>query len=162
MSYSLYIGNAKVESGKEEGELWARWSVEHATHPDAPTFPNDKLTGNSNNRHPSYSGWRDFSKESELERLFYDNDEGLMRKHPDCVPLTAAHHAEVLAALQRWQAQSNKPPGFAGELMFNRATDKWEQCDEGCYDHTLARLMWLEWWMRWALDTCETPAFENM
>ena len=162
MGYTLSIGNAKVESGNEYGELWARWTVDNATHPNAPTFPNDDMTGNGNHRSPGYSGWRDFARATGLEPFFYDEGEGLLARHPGCVPLTEAHHSEVLAALQRWQSKADKPPGFAGMDTFNKETQQWEpSADAGRYDHTLARLMWLEWWMRWALDNCETPAFEN-
>lgn len=162
MGYTLRIGNAKVESGDNYGQLWAHWTVEGTTHPDAPVFPNDGMTGNSNQRSPSYSTWTDFAYSTGLERLFYDKDAGLLANHPGCVPLTEAHHAEVLAALQRWRAKSDKPPGFAGPDKFNKDTQQWEPSpDEGRYDHTLARLMWAEWWIQWALDNCETPAFEN-
>jgi hypothetical protein len=161
MGYTLSIGNAKVESGNEYGELWARWSVEAATHPDAPTFPNDDMTGNGNHRSPSYSAWAEFARNTGLETLFFDKDAGLIAKHPGCVPLTEAHHTEVLAALNRWRATAEKPPGFSGIGALNEKTRQWETPDQGRYDHTLARLLWVEWWMRWALQNCETPAFEN-
>lgn len=162
MGYTLSIGNATVESGNDDGELWTRWTVAGATHPDAPVFPNDELTGNSNVRSPSYTGWHDFARDTGLDRMFYDKDEGMLKNHPGCVPLVEADHTDVLAALQRWKAKADKPPGFAGLDKFNEETQKWEpSADEGRYDHTLARLMWLEWWIRWALDNCATPAFEN-
>ena len=162
MGYTLTIGNARVESGCDYGELWAKWSVDGATHPDAPTFPNDSMTGNSNQRSPSYSGWADFARDAGLERFFFDKEGGILRSHPGCVPLTQAHHTEVLAALQRCQALSKKPPGFAGDHVFNPETHQWEpSAEQDRYDHTLARLIWTEWWIRWALENCETPAFEN-
>lgn len=117
MGYTLSIGNAKVKSGKEFGELWARWTVEDTTHPEAPTFPNDTMTGNSNSRSPSYSAWYDFALCTGLERLFFDEDEGLMAQPPGCVLLTEAHHTEVLAALQRWQDSADKPPRLCGRTQ---------------------------------------------
>jgi hypothetical protein len=63
MGYSITIGNAKPEFNKDDGELWARWTVDGLTLPDAPTFPHDEVTGNSNGRSPSYSGWADFCRE---------------------------------------------------------------------------------------------------
>lgn len=162
MGYNLTIGNAVPEFSKDYGELSARWVVPFVRHPDAPVFPNDGLTANSNGRSPSYSGWSIFCDHVGLTRLFYDERDGLLRPHPGCKLLTAAHHTEVLAALQRRQTSSDKPPGFAGDSKFNHETRAWEPSpDEGKYDHHLARLIWLEWWMRWALANCETPAFEN-
>ena len=164
MGYTLTIGNAKVTSGIDYGEMWARWEVEGATHPDAPVFPHDAMTGNSNQRSPSYTAWRDLAGGTGLVKLFYggDGEDGLLANHPGCAPLTEAHHAEVLAALQRRQARATKPPGFGGEGTFSHETRQWvPHPDTGRYDANLARLLWLAWWMRWALDNCETPAFQN-
>jgi hypothetical protein len=151
MGYTLSIGNAIPQHSKDYGELTARWTVEGAQSDDAPTFPHDDMTGNGNHRSPSYSGWSEFAKETGLERLFFDKSDGLLERHPGCKILTQAHHTEVLAALQRRQKISTKPPGFEG----------WNGEDRDKHDAQLARLMWLEWWMRWALANCETPAFQN-
>lgn len=162
MGYNLTIGNAVPEFSKDYGELSARWVVPFVKLPDAPTFPNDDLTVNSNGRSPSYIGWSDFCDEVGLKRLFYDESDGLLRPHPGCKLLTVAHHTEVLAALQRRQTISARPPGFPGESTYNKETQTWEPPpDADKYDPQLARLLWLEWWMRWALANCETPAFEN-
>ena len=109
MGYSIRIGNAKPEWSKDDGELWARWSVDPKALDDAPTFPNDEMTGNGNCRSPSYSGWAYFCRDAGIYDLFLEKWEGLMSPHPS----------------------------------------------------TLARLIWLEFWMRWALKNCETPAIEN-
>jgi len=36
MSYSIYIGNAEVESGFEDGEFYASWSVRTHKVEDSP------------------------------------------------------------------------------------------------------------------------------
>lgn len=164
MGYTLSIGNAKVTSGSDYNELWARWDVEGTTHPDAPVFPNDAMTGNSNMRSPCYSTWHELAQEAGLQKLFYGNDEedGLLQHHPGCAPLTEAHHTEVLAALARWQAKATKPPGFDNIMhIYDIEKKEWISEGEVLHDSMLARLIWTEWWMRWALDNCETPAFEN-
>jgi hypothetical protein len=58
---------------------------------------------------------------------------------------------EVSLALERRQKKSTLPPGFEG----------WGYEGPARYDYMLARLIWLDWWMRWALENCETPAIEN-
>lgn len=78
MGYTIRIGNAKPEFNKDDGELWARWSVDGKTLPDAPTFPHDEMTGNSNSRSPSYSGWADFCRAIGLHDMFLEKWEGLM------------------------------------------------------------------------------------
>lgn len=145
MSYSIHIGNATSEFSKDDGYLSARWVVEPATHPAAPTFPNDDMTGNSNSRHPSYSAWDDFCRATGLHDMFFgEENEGLMREHPGCVMLTEMHAQTITAALAAYQSEATKPPGFT----------------DGHSPH-LARILWLEFWVRWALENCETPAIQN-
>lgn len=161
MGYTITIGNAKPEFSKDDGELWARWTVDGKTSSEAPTFPNDEMTGNSNSRSPSYTAWAEFCTEAGFHDLFLEKYEGLMAEHPGCKMLLPEHLLIVQAALAKWKRTATKQPGFCGWGKFNEITQKWETPDEGKYDHTLARLLWLEFWMRWALDNCETPAIEN-
>ena len=161
MGYTITIGNAVPDFGKEDGELYARWVVEGACSDDAPTFPNDAMTGNSNSRSPSYSGWMDFCQESGLYDLFYTKWEGLIDTHPGCVPINQSHYDEVYDALERFKKKATKPPGFSGYSSWDKENEVWITPDEDKYDHILARLMWLEFWMKWALDNCETPAIQN-
>jgi hypothetical protein len=149
MSYSIKIGNAVPFHSKDEDELYASWVVESATSDDAPTFINDQMTGNSNGRHPSYSGWSDFLKKTDLGDLFYKD---LMEQHPGCVQIKPEHYERVHSALEDYQKIATKPPGF-GDWMNN--------VDGSQYDPYLARLIWLDFWMKWALDNCETPAIQN-
>ncbi len=161
MGYNIKIGNAKIDTSNDDGWLEARWYVEYITHKGAPVFQNDTMTGNGNTRHPSYTTWSIFADEVGLKDLFY-GPEGLLYNHPGCIVLTKEHHAQVASALEIWKKKSTKPPGFAGFSNFNSSTGEWcAPPDEGRYDHQLARLIWLEWWMRWALENCEIPAFEN-
>jgi len=161
MSYSIYIGAGEPEHDTEDCQLSARWVVESVTHDEAPEFPNDAMTGKSNSRHPSYSGWSDFCDEAGLYDLFFDKEVGLMSSHPGCEMIQERHVAEVKKALCRWRKSAVKPPGFSGFGVYNKVTECWETTDEGKYDHILARLIWLDYWMTWALETCEVPAIHN-
>lgn len=151
MGYTITIGNAIPKFSKDYNELWARWCVESASLDNAPTFVNDEMTGNSNERSPSYSGWSDFCDAVGLGDLFFDDHNGLFANHPGCKILTQEHLDTVQAALIKYQASTDKKPGFYG----------WNGVDTGEYDAHLARIIWLEWWMRWSLANCETPAIEN-
>lgn len=161
MGYTLKIGNAVPHHNKEYGELYASWEVEPRNSDDAPLFPNDEVTGNGNARHPSYSGWSEFCEETGLKALFYDKETGLLRGHPGCFILEPHHHATVADALNRWKRRATKPPGFSAFPVYDEEKRDWITQDEDKYDPQLARLIWLEWWMRWALANCETPAIEN-
>jgi hypothetical protein len=151
MSYTFTIGNAVPEFSKDDGDLSARWVVEGKTLPEAPEFPHDTMTGQSNRRSPSYSGWHEFCKAAGVYDVFYDERGNLQAGHPGCAMLTESDYERVKVALAAWRTHATKPPGFSG----------WNNEDEGKYDHVLARLIWLEFWMRWALDNCETPAIQN-
>src|SRR5439155_19741432 len=122
----------------------------------APTFPNDKMTGNSNNRHPSYSGWSHFCDVTGLSDLFFDRETGLMREHAGLQPLKPEHALVIDQALRKWrEAHPCTVPGF----------EDWNPLDrtytETGVDPILARLMWLDWWVKWALKNCEMPAMRN-
>lgn len=154
MGYTFKIGNAKPEFDKSDfPHLWANWKVESATHPDAPTFPNDEMTGSGNDRSPSYSVWAEFCRDVGLYDLFCDERGHLHAGHPGCYGLTSDMVDEIGAALERYRKIASLPPGFMGW--------EWRDGDPITHDANLARLIWLDWWARWALENCETPAIQN-
>jgi hypothetical protein len=167
MGYDIRIGNAQVEKHIEsDGDMWAKWAIDGAEASDAPKFPNDTWTENTNHRAPGYGIWAQFTKDAGIHDLFFNEETGLMRSHPGCVKLEQSHLAAVETARRVWEERASQagkvlPPGFTGWETRNDDTGEWDIPDEGKYDHTLARLIWLEWWMRWALENCETPAIEN-
>lgn len=152
MGYNFTVGNAVPEHSKEYfPELSARWHVEGAELPDAPHLPND-VAGHTNCRSPSYSVWADFCRSTGLYGLFYDEQGHLHAGHPGCIGITQEDADVVTAALSRYRAKSTLLPGFE---------EGWDYEGPANYDYHLARLMWLEWWMQWAVKNCETPAIEN-
>lgn len=158
MGYNFTIGNAKPYHRKEDDELVSGWEVEAVEHPDAPTFPHDEMTKNTSYRCPSYTAWHEFCYATGVAEVFYDKErEGHLKAgHPGCQTITHHDLEVVRLARKRHEATATLPPGFAG-LDWN--TGKY--IDEGKYDPLLARLIWLDWWMDWALKNCETPAIEN-
>jgi hypothetical protein len=143
MGYSIKIGNAipVFHRDMEFEDLSAYWDVEPATSADAPAFENDSMTGMSNGRHPSYTGWSNFLDATGLRELFSE----LFVTHPGCVILNQSHYDEIHNALENYKQTATQPPGFLDGQ-----------------DYNLARLMWLEFWVRWALENCETPAIRNI
>ncbi len=161
MGYTFTIGNAVPEFSKDDGYLRAEWVVQPASSDAAPTFPHDDLTGNSNSRSPSYIVWLEFCNEAGIHDVFYDDRNNLHAGHPGCIMITPEDLANVRLARTARQVASTKPPGFDGWEQFDPETQQWSAPDEGKYDPILARLIWLEWWMDWALANCETPAIQN-
>ena len=152
MGYTLKIGNAVPKFHKDDFPyLSAEWEVEGMTHADAPTFPRDEMTGNSNGRSPSYSVWSEFCREVGIYEVFYDERGRLHAGHPGCIGLTQENADVIGAALAKWQEKATLPPGF----------EDWHYEGPTTHDYQLARLMWLDWWVRWALENCETPAIGN-
>jgi hypothetical protein len=152
MGYTFTVGNAVPKHSKEDFPyLHAEWEVEDTTHPDAPTFPNDEMTGDGNSRSPSYSVWADFCREAGIYGLFYDERGHLLAGHPGCIGIDQDFADGVALALRRVRANATLPPGF----------EEWTYQGTPRHDYTLARLMWLDFWVRWALENCETPAIQN-
>lgn len=148
MGYNINIGNAVPEFDKSDFPyLSARWRVERAEHPSAPDFSADNCpTGNTNGRSPSYGVWTDFTKWAGLYEMFYNEGDGFLRPHPGCCGITHEQVEIVELALEQKKRIATLPVGFS---------------DDGSKDHNLARLMWLAFWMRWAVENCKTPAIYN-
>lgn len=165
MGYNLTIGNARLHYYPEYQHLCIE--AEPAQHPDAPDH--DPYTGKGNSRSPSYTAWHDFCLEAGIEPLFYgggwDRDLRAYRKcpenfhrerpllveHPGVQPLCRRDLEYVKAArLRREATNGGREPGFWDD----------DGKDNG-KDPTLARLLWLEFWLKWALDNCAIPVLEN-
>ncbi len=158
MGYSIYIGEAVPEGlsdyDEEDRPTEPRFEVHSVSQDDAPTFPQDEMTGKSNGRHPSYSAWCNFAKIVGLD-AFFDKSTGVMREHPGCFYLTQEHADAVTMALEKFRrAKPNAVPRFSNTFSGGTAT----ATDE---DASLARLIWLEWWVRWAVKNCKRPAISN-
>ena len=161
MGYNLEIGNAKPFHSKEHDELCAGWEIEIVENDDAPVAIND-INEKKNIRWPSYTAWNEFSRACGLHDLFFNKPNGLFHQHPGCVLLKQHHHTKILSALQKWRLTSTQPAGFNDDDIFDHETKKWIPPPNAIqYDYTLARLHWLEYWVKWALENCETPAFSN-
>lgn len=157
MSYDIYIGEAKPYVYEDEDDRGAfetvRITVERMTHPEAPTFPNDGMTGNGNSRHPGYSQWSDFARSCGLHDVLV---EGWIKEHPGSVLLTRGHIDRIKDALSAWRSgHPDAVPGFA-----RNDPETWKLVDTH-YDAVLARLIWLEWWCEYALANCRIPTVYN-
>jgi len=169
MGYTLTIGEALMRYEPDDLYLWIE--AERTTHPDAPDH--DEYTGKSNSRSPSYSVWSNLCQETGLYELFYGGrtdyktghitpsaphrNDGLITSHPGHAVLGQADLDLVRQARERRQASNGgKEPGF-----WDASPERpWESIDNG-KDPTLARLIWLEFWIDWALKTCKIPIIQN-
>jgi hypothetical protein len=160
VSYDFTIGDAFIYLPNTEYGYELEVGVKGATSPDAPSFPGDTMTGQTSTRSPSYSGWSDFAVKTRLYGLFYDKDTGLIAKHPGTFMLTPKHAYVINSALRQYVAEHpNAKPGWCG----CKECDNWYGKDvpHQQLDGNLARLMWLDWWVKWALANCKIPAIRN-
>jgi len=124
---------------------------------EAPAFPGDDLSQHGNDRHPSYSGWAEFCDDVGLADLFFDRENGcLIQEHSGVMRLERQHYYAVRVARKRYQAQYPQAMPEVGPYDYRTGFDKQETCN-----YNLIRLLWLEWWMKWALENCKEPSFYN-
>jgi hypothetical protein len=152
MGYSIYIGPATIEgesaplARKEFDAIVRLGGHEHLIVPkielpSAPVFEGDEATGRSNQRSPSYTAWFSWTSAVGLTDLFSD----LLNDHPGIALLTTEHASQIALALKDWRRiHGADRPGFGGAL-------------DGC----LARLIWLDFWVRWAIGNSSVPAIYN-
>ncbi len=171
MGYTLIIGEACFQGDKSEA--WLRVWAKPEAHDDAPTFEGDEMTGNGNSRSPSYTGWTEFCRQTGLYGMFYGLDgrrDPYMKEDPDChreTPLLADHpgfcalnEADALAVKHALDQHVLK----YGELVpgFRSWDEKEEDAPPNAMEcATRARLLWLNYWVDWAVRSCEWPVLAN-
>ncbi len=161
MGWTLTIGNAVMEY--EPDDLYLQIVAEGMEHPDAPDH--DDTVGKRNYRSPAYTVWSEFCEDAGIFPLFYgsgwdqagqhyiDCPDGFHRERPllldaggGVAPLCRDDLTYVRAArIRRELTNGGRPPGMGSADM----------------DSTLARLLWLEFWIDWALENCPIPILQS-
>jgi hypothetical protein len=139
VGYIIGIG----ELVSAEGE----YSVQETERDDAPVFPGGHEQNRSNLRAVSTS-WLTFCQSTGLTDLFFEQTTlAGWRMRAGVHPLRQDMLGVIQAAREQWQ--SRYPGTTAGWVG---GTEK-----EREINFALARLLWLEWWMQWALRECSQP-----
>jgi hypothetical protein len=144
MGWGITIGNAVIAPNDEDSTMHLL-TVEDASHPDAPEWPTNEgdwpdISGKTNYRAPSYSGFASWLAATGLaDKVAAFDARG---SNGDVYILRPEERDSVSDARERWERTH---PG---------AVPGWDKSNDG----TLARLIWYEWWMTWALANCERPA----
>lgn len=155
MGFNLTVGDAMPRYPDEKHNSFG-WTVREVCLPDAPAIPNDApWSQHGNQRSPLYTVWEDFTRSTGLEDLLGHTDSELIPYYPGVAPLTRAHADRVDAALVAFHtAHPEAVARFSAEMAWGGGSDTGE------HDGHLARLTWLAWWIRWAVENCAHPAFE--
>lgn len=171
MGYTLIIGEAKFEGCRDDAYLYV-WAESEA-HDDAPTFPNDEMTGNGNMRSPSYKGWSDFCRDTGLYGMFFGIDG---RRNPYMQPDPASHRETPIMAHHPGFTLINEEDALAVKQALDRHIAEhgeltpgfrdWREKEEEAPADALAcaqraRLIWLNYWFDWAVENCTWPVVAN-
>jgi len=147
MGYTLAIGEKEIDNSDPEYHFTR---VKNERHDQAPAF--GEPTDHENARWPSYSGWSDCMTEAGMFDLFFDKDNGLLNEHPGYKTITPALVDTFRA---RKKAFEEKYPSVTAEYL-----------DDGhdgfiTPNATYCRIVWLDYWLTWALAHCKEPIFFN-
>lgn len=157
MGYNLTIGEMNIEYNNDDDCPQVRPRAMGEGHEGAPSF--GEPTDCTNSRWPSYGSWSDSMTFIGLEGMFYDTknrDDSILQDHPGCIPLTQKHRKEVNAAMVEYKIKyPNAIPTYGNPKGWDEDPDN---PDENSY---MTRLVWLHYWINWAMDNCKQPVFEN-
>lgn len=164
MGYNLTIGEAYMDYDKKYADLSIR--AEHAEREDAPDH--DPYVQKGNSRSPSYTVWDEFCREAgeDVYAMFYGSGwspemrgykampEYFIRKYPKRErPILAEHPGHSVLTKDDLK--------IVREALANRKKLGTIPGFNGVDDGVLARLLWLDFWIDWALKNCKIPILHN-
>jgi len=146
MGYTITIGQLEVHKNPKDGLdcTCLRLDAEGVSIDDAPAF--GEPTDHTNSRWPSYSSWSDFLRNAGLYDIFFYDNGHLIGGHPGIRLVTKELQQRVAYALVSFKAANPN-----AEAVFN----------DDPKGGTLCRLIWLDYWLTWALANCGTPVIAN-
>jgi hypothetical protein len=163
MGYTLKIGELDFDYDQDEDYPSIYLTAKTVSHPDAPAF--GEPTDHENQRWPSYTAWAEFCRDAGLYDLFFGKetrDDTLIREHPGCIPLTEKHRREVNAAMEAWKVKyPDAVPTYGEKCPEGEHPLMWTDENNPEENGKMCRLVWLHYWVNWAMDNCERPVFAN-
>lgn len=170
MGLNIGIGQAKINYYPEDDYM--NVSAELVEREDAPNLGKGDASGITNYRHPSYSSFFNWCKETNLIEVFYDivedNDgfavgHNMKGGHPGVSPLTQEKYIKVKEALEKYKLEhpSAIMPTPENTKHLDLMDIEHKTQDGQLLDYTLGRLVWFEYWMKWVLENCKMPVISN-
>lgn len=163
MGYNIGIGELEVTYNDEYISIDARAE----THPDAPDLGNGDASGKGNYRYPGYSSFANWCDELNIRSVFYEEGgtdyySGKVRwnmkgGHPGATPLTQSIYDTIKSTLDKYRL--DHPNSVLPTAENTKDLKPFD--DDPEHDYTLARLVWFEFWMKWALENCKQPVISN-
>jgi hypothetical protein len=163
MGISIRIGEAVLKErdwyeDDNDDIYFCYYDVDDMCLDEAPDLLNDDFVRNSNCRLPSCTAWVEFTKETGLYEFFFNKETGLFSPLYGCAAFDKKDVEVVQQALkarQQYADEHGLVPGFEPDDPEERKNFKIKT------DPTLLRLVWLEFWMNWAINNCKNPAITS-
>lgn len=157
MGYTLKIGELKVSINGEGIDSYISNDVELVEHENDPAFR--EPTDYQNIRWPSYTAWADSMRFIGLYDFMFNKDNGILREHPGCFPLTKEHKEIIDKA--HYDFYKKYPNCKAGYSPLTKENEFFEDENWPKENNYAVRLEWLKYWVDWALANCKMPVFYN-
>lgn len=158
MGIDFRIGQAYINTEYDEAAI----SVERVDKTLIEGIGN--LTPTDNYMHMAYSTFSEFIELTGTKELF----DKLVPEHPYKLLLKENHLVELDKAIDNFRFNNpNVVARFAKELKEGdegydpRKPETWFAKDATFEDSCLARLLMFRHWIRWTLDNCSIPMFQN-
>ena len=155
MGYSIVIGELEVEKHWDDGidSSCISFKARGEHHDEAPAF--GEPTDHENQRWPSYGAWSDCMKDAGMHDLFFDEGR-LIGGHPGVRLITKDLYSEFSKRKKAFETRHpNATPTYGKADILNGDPSN-PECNS-----TYCRIVWLDYWMKWALENCETPVIAN-
>jgi hypothetical protein len=157
MGYTLVIGELKTQVEKDGLDSYISHEAEIKNINFAPAF--GEPTDYENQRWPSYTSWHDSMRFVGLYDFMFNKENGLIRSHPDCIPLTIEHKEIIDKAYKDFYSKyPNCKAGYSPKVKEDPFAEDYNWPKENGY---ATRLEWLKFWVDWSLENCENPVFYN-
>lgn len=146
MGYSITIGELSVDEYPEDGidSACIGLSANRASVEGSPAY--GEPTDGTNQRWPSYSSWSNYLEKAGIQDVFFCNGR-LIGGHPGIRLVTK----ELLERISKAKADLEKQHPTI-EATMEPYTD---------INGTYCRVIWLEYWCKWALENCKVPVIAN-
>jgi len=158
MGYTVAIGDLKhhePEYDEDRHEFLYTTGAVYTTHVDA---PNEAYLGRCNTRSPTYSVWSEVCNDLGLKGLLNNSptsSKGFNAKEVIMIDEEFVKEFTILAELFR----KNNPtivPKYTDDTPDTTDTTD-EEMKYMVLCGSMVRLVWLEFWIDWAVKNCKTP-----
>lgn len=156
MGYTITIGELEVEKNPEDGldSDCISFGAKGQNLDDAPAF--GEPTDYTNSRWPSYTSWSGALEDAGMYDLFFCEGH-LIGGHPGIRLITKELVEAVAERKAEFERRHPNVKATYGNVSGPFESDADNPGENGVY----CRIVWLDYWLKWAYENCETPVIAN-